>query len=193
MSEISKDEVIESIANSGAQPFSYDGSNFKFHIAHFEVDLCPEALQLADQVIRNVPNQKPEALEEQLLVRNPRGTTFIMPKLSGLLKLRTGDRKNQLTTESQRAMQQAYVNLTGELEPVDHFGVQIFDGQVITAFLNADYLSSTNEGMFGLRGQLHGIHEMKVNNYETQSHEQVLYAGLGQIAWRVANPQPETH
>ncbi len=192
MSEISKDEVIERIANSGAQPFSYEGPSSRFHIAHFEVDLRLEALQLADQVIKNIPNQKPEALEEQLLVRNPRGQTFIMPKLSGLLRQTAQVRKNELVTESQRAMQQAYGYLTGELENVNYFGVQIIDGQIITAVLNADYLSSMHEGMFGLRGQLHGIYEMGVNDYERQEHEQVLYAGLGHIAWSIANPQPTT-
>jgi len=193
MIEISKDEIIEKIANSGAQPFSYEGSNFKFHAAYFEVDLDFASLFEADKALRSVPNQAPEALEEQLLVRNPRGATFILPKLSGLLRETIGDRNTALVAESQRTMQQAYEFLTGEHEPANYFGVQIGDeGQIDTAVMSYAHLFRTATGRFGHHSWPHGIYEIGTNNEEMKGHEVTLYAGLGQIAWRVANPQPAT-
>lgn len=194
MGEIAEQELYERLANSGCQPFDYEAQSLKFHLAHFEVDLSYDALADANSVLRNVPNQTPEALSEQYLVRNPQGGTYIMPRLSQFLADTDLGQREQLRTEARSAMRQAYYFLTDEIVPEHCFGVHISpDGEIDTAVMSYAHLFRTAVGRFGESTWSHGVYEIGTNNEELPGYEQTLYVGLGSVACQVRSMQEQTN
>lgn len=193
MSEYTEQEVFDKLAKSGCQAFDYDAQNLQFNVSRFKVDLSHDALADADTILRSIPSQTPEALSDQYLVRNPLGGTYILPRLSQYLADTDLDQREQLRGEARNAMQQAYYILTDKVAPNFSFSVQISpEGEVDTAVMSSANLLRTAIGRFGKSTWDLGIYEIGTASEETPGYKQTLYAGLGYIAWRVANPDIPT-